>query len=215
MSTEPNQPADQPAETPGAPVAPPAPSPAQPPRPMVPSFIPASVAAAAANPKSKNASRLSGTTIALVLAFVVAGAGLGFAGGRLTAPASNGGGNRGGFVPGGSFAPGASGEPGRNGGFGGFNGSVSITGQVTAIANGSITVQTSSGQNVTIEVPSSVTYHAQTAASATDVAVGTNVTLSVNRPNFRPGASGVPAASPATPGGGLNFTATDILVLGK
>jgi hypothetical protein len=215
MTTEPNKPAESDGKTP-----------TQPARPMVPSFIPPSVAAKAAiGAASKGKSGPSAATLALVAALVVAGGGLGFAGGRLTAPAA-GGGDRGGFGPGAGFpggggggggqgfpgGPGASGAPGRNGGFGGFNGNIAITGQVTAIADGSITVQTSSGQNVTIGVPSSVTYHAETTAAATDVAIGTKVQLSVSTPNVRPGASGAPGGNPAA---GANFTATDILVMGK
>jgi hypothetical protein len=188
---------------------------------MVPSFIPPSVAAAALAPTPR--SRVSAGTIGFVLAIVVAAAGLGFAGGRVTAPAAvpTGRGNFG-NLPNGANGPAASGAFGRNGGAGGigaFNtGDIALTGQVTAIADGSITIQTAAGQNVTIEVPASVTYHAQAGATATDVKVGSSVQLSVSRPNFRgPDASGAPIASQQNTNGGagLQLSATDILVLSK
>ena len=192
----------------------------QPGQPVVPSFIPPTVAAAVARPKARTGT--SALTVALVAAFVIAGAGLGFAGGRLTAPAAapaRGNGQFGGNFPGGSFNPNASGNPGRNGGaggFAGFGGNTTIDGQITAVADGSITVQTSNG-SVTLQVPSTVTYHTQAAATSTDVAVGSKVQVTVTRPNFRPDASGQPGASgqPAIGQGGISLTATDITVLAK
>jgi hypothetical protein len=215
MTFDPTQPpSGQPRPDQGAPA--PAPQ-----RPMVPSFIPPSVAAAAINPKPR--AKVSAGTIGFVLAIVVAAAGLGFAGGRLTAPAATTGrgsfGNFGANGANGANGPTASGAPGRNGGIGGFNtGNIALTGQVTAIADGSLTVQTASGQSITVGVPSTVTYHAQAGASATDVKVGSSVELTVSRPNFRGAeASGAPAASQqTTPGGaGFQLSATDILVMTK
>ena len=193
-------------------------------RPMVPSFIPPSVAAAVAAPKPRT--RVSAGTFGFVLAIVVAAAGLGFAGGRVTAPVATAQprGNFGNFGNGGNGAngPAASAGVGRNGGAGGFGafntGNISMTGQVTAIADGTITIQTAAGQSVTIEVPSSVTYHAQAGATATDVKVGSSVELSVSRPGFRgPDASGAPIASQQNTNGGtgLQLSATDILLLSK
>jgi hypothetical protein len=216
MTFDPTQPpAGQPRPDQGAPA--PAPQ-----RPMVPSFIPPSVAAAAINPKPRT--KVSAGTLGFVLAIVVAAAGLGFAGGRLTAPAAattrgGFGANGGNFGGNGANGPTASGGAGRNGGLGGFNtGNVSLSGQVTAIADGSITVQTAGGQNVTVSVPSTVTYHAQAGAAATDVKVGSSVQLTVSRPTFRGAdASGAPIASQQTTtgGAGLQLSATDILVLSK
>ncbi len=191
-------------------------------RPMVPSFIPPSVASAAASPKPR--SKVSAGTMGFIVAMVVAAAGLGFAGGRVTAPAATNTranfGNAGANGANGPTASGGFGRNGGNGGFGGFGGgNISVTGQVAAIADGSITVTTTGGQNVTVELPSSVTYHAQAGASATDVKVGTSVELSVSRPNFRGAdASGAPIASQQTTSGGaagLQLSATDILVLSK
>jgi hypothetical protein len=216
MTFDPTQP-QQPPQEPRHDTAPAS----APQRPMVPSFIPPSVAAAALAPTPR--SRVSAGTIGFVLAIVVAAAGLGFAGGRLTAPpaATNGRTNFGANGGAGGNGPTASGGVGRNGGgFGGgaFNtGDISLLGQVTAIADGSITIQTAGGQNVTIQVPTSVTYHAQAGAAATDVKVGSSVQLTVTRPNFRPDASGAPIASQQTTNGGAGFqlSATDILVLSK
>ena len=187
------------------------------PQPAVPSFIPPSVASVAANPRSRGGS--SAGTLAFVVAVVIAAAGLGFAGGRLTAPAATTRGftgQNGGNFPG--FNPNASGNPNR-GGFGGLAvGAVSIDGQVTSVANGSITVQTPNGQSITLQVPSTATYHAQAPATSSDVTVGSRVQLSVSRPNGRAESSGQPGAS-GQPGtvapGGFGFTVTDITVVGK
>jgi hypothetical protein len=243
VTNDPTQPQPNPfpAPEPGPVAGQPAPYPSQPPRPamgqptyaspgqpalqgqpVVPSFIPPSVASAAANPKRRGGSPAG--TLAFVVAVVVAAAGLGFAGGRLTAPAAAT--TRGGFTGqnGGTFPganPNASGNPNR-GGFGGiggaFAGAVSIDGQVTSVANGSITVQTSNGQSVTLQVPSTATYHAQAPATSSDVAVGSQVQVSVSRPNGRAEGSAQPGAS-GQPGqggqGALGFTVTDITVVGK
>ena len=199
-----------PGSLPGQPI-PPAPQPA------VPSFMRPSVVAASANPKARKGG--SSGSIVLVAAVVVAAAGLGFAGGRLTAPASasaRGALANGGFGPfaRGSFNPEASGNPARGGLGGAFGaGNFSIDGQVTAISNGSITVQTASGQSVTLTVPSTVTYHAQAPATSSDVAVGAQVQVSVTRGS--PTASGGPAAGGVPGNGGLQLGVTDITVLSK
>ena len=188
------------------------------PQPAVPSFIPPSAASVAANSRSRGGS--SAGALAFVVAVVIAAAGLGFAGGRLTAPtaatARGFAGRSGGNFP--AFNPNASGNPNR-GGFGRLaGGTVSIDGQVTAVANGSITVQTPNGQSITLQVPSTATYHAQAPATSSDVTVGSQVQLSVSRPNGRAEGSGQPEAS-GQPGtvapGGFGFTVTDITVVGK
>ncbi len=199
----------EPGPVPGQPT-PPAPQPA------VPSFIPPSVIAASASPRPRQGA--SGGTIAFVAAIVIAAAGLGFAGGRLTAPASTN--ARGNFANGGfagfargSFNPEAGGA-GR--GFGGVFGAggLSIDGQVTAVSNGSITIQTASGQSVTLQVPSTVTYHTQAAGSSSDVTVGAHVQLSATR-GAAAAASGGPAPSGQPGDGGLQLDVTDITVLGQ
>lgn len=191
-------------------------------QPVVPSFIPPSVASAAANPKRRTGS--SAGTLAFVVAVVVAAAGLGFAGGRLTAPAAA---TRSGFTGqnGGNFPganPNASGNPNRGfGGLGGaFAGAISLDGQVTSVANGSITIQTANGQSVTLQVPSTATYHAQAPATSSDVTVGSKVQVSVSRParaegSAQPEASGQPGQGLGGGQGGFGLTVTDITVVGK
>lgn len=187
------------------------------PQPTVPSFIPPSIVAASANPKVRKGS--SAGTIAFVAAVVVAAAGLGFAGGRLTAPASasaRGNFANGGFANGarGSFNPEASGGLARGGIGAAFGaGNISIDGQVTAVSSGSITIQTAGGQSVTLQVPSTVTYHTQAAGTSSDVAVGTQVQVGVTRGAQT--AAGGPAASGAPGNGGLQMDVTDITVLSK
>jgi hypothetical protein len=201
----------EPGPVPGQPT-PPAPQPA------VASFIPPSVVAAAARPAARQGTPAS--TIAFVAAIVIAAAGLGFAGGRLTAPASAS--ARGNFANGGfsnfargSFNPNASGNPDRGLGGAAFGvGDIAIDGQVTAVSSSSITVQTANGQTVTLQLPSTVTYHTQAAGSSTDVTVGAHVQLSVARGNA-PTASGGPAPSGQPGNGGFQMDVTDITVLGK
>ncbi len=198
----------------------PGPVPGQPtppvPQPAVASFIPPSVVAAAARPAPRKGT--SASTIAFVAAIVIAAAGLGFAGGRLTAPASavargnfaNGG--FGGFARG-SFNPEASGNPDRAFGGAAFGaGGIAIDGQVTAVSNGSITVQTANGQDVTLQVPTTVTYHTQAAGSSSDVTVGAHVQLSVARNGAPAGGAGAPSGQP---GNGAQLDVTDITVLSK
>jgi hypothetical protein len=193
-----------------------------------PSYIPAGVVPKATPPKAKGGTSL--LTIALIGAVVIAAVGIGFAGGRATAPTATGRGNGGGFANGGNGGgfPTGSGRPGGGfgGGFGALGaGSIALSGSVVAIGNGTITVQPANGAApVTIDVPSTTTYHAQAAATTTDVSVGSQVQVTVNRPQFRggPDASGAPgggganpAASPGARGNGSSLTATDILVTGK
>jgi len=215
--TQPSNPGQNPFAQPE-----PGPAPVQPSsqaQPVVPSFIPPTVAAAVAKPPARKGASVG--TMAFVAAIVVAGAGLGFAGGRLTAPAAATGRGNGNFpagnFPGGSFNPTASGATNNRGGFG--VGNVSIEGQVTAIANGSITIQTANGQPITLTVPSTATYHAQASAAPTDVAVGTNVQVSATRGGGRADASGQPAASGGAGGpggfGGFSMTVTDITIVSK
>jgi hypothetical protein len=231
-SPESGQPgAGQPMPQPGYPVAgQPAPQPVtQPVQPVSPSFIPPSVAAAAGRPKSSG--RISAGTIVFTAALLVAAVGVGFAAGRVTAPATNS--NRTAFngqFGGGQFGgPNASGNPnGGNRAFGGaFAGgagaTISLDGKVTAVSDGSITIQTANGQSVTLQVPSTATYHAQAPASSSDVIVGSSVQISASRPtraeaSNQPAPSGSPTTGGGNGGGGLGafgMSVTDITVLSK
>jgi hypothetical protein len=209
MTFDPSQPSQsqQPFQPAPAPL-PPAGSPA------TPSFIPASVMLA---PKKASGGRVATGTIVLVLAGFVAAAGIGFAGGRATAPqATTAARNFGNGANGGNGFPNASGLTGGAGGLGALGGGgTEVTGAVTAVGNGTITLQIAGGQSVTITVPSTATYHGQTAASAADVAVGSQVQVTITRLGFRdgrPDASGAPAASA---GAGLSITASDITLIAK
>lgn len=209
MSIDPSQQPQQPFQPPAA-SEPPLGVPAA-------SFIPASVALGAKKPSQ---GRVATGTIVLVLAGFVAAAGIGFAGGRATAPqpaaAAR---NFGNGANGGNF-PNASGFGGGNGAAGAFGalggGGTEITGSVTAVGDGTLTITIAGGQSVTVTVPSTATYHGQTSASASDVAVGSQVQVSINRAGFRggrPDASGAPGANPAA--GGLTLTATDVTIVAK
>ncbi len=149
-------------------------------------------------------------TILLVAALVVAAAGVAFAVGRLTAPTASASGFGGNGLPQGSFVPRASGDLGGRGGFAGVGGGLTVEGTVSAVADGSITVQTASGTSVTIATTSSTTYHSQAAATASQVTTGTKVIV-------RTDASGGPGGAFPSPGaaaspGNRTLTASDVTV---
>jgi hypothetical protein len=147
--------------------------------------------------------------VLLGLAALVAVAGLAFAVGRFTTPASTAAANRG---TNGQFGgPRASGAP-AGGGFGrGFGGAASIQGTVTATTPTSITISLPSGQSVTFTTDGSTTYHQESAGSSSDVTTGKQVLIQVSGRGFGPGASGAPgAASPAASG---DLTAGSVIVV--
>jgi len=171
-------------------------------------------------PKRKGASAGS---ILLVVAALVAVAGVTFAVGRMTAPTTSGTGNRnfqgdgafprGSLVPGGSFVPGQGGMPGDALG----GGSLTIEGTVSSVGGGKLTLKLTSGSTMEVATDSSTSYHRQGDASSSDVTVGSQVLVQVNglrgMLGGRAGASAVPgaAASPnATP---APQAATDITVV--
>lgn len=161
------------------------------------------------------------TTMALlfVAAFVAVG-GIGFALGHLTAgttPAANPTGARGGFgggraIP--SLAPGQTFEPGQFGaGFGGRGGlgavSGGVSGTVQSISGSKITVQLANGTSQTIDISGTTTYHSATAASSTDIKVGTSVTVQIDTSAL---ASQTPNPSASGALGGRTLTAKDVLI---
>ena len=162
-------------------------------------------------PPKKGSGRL--VNAALAIAVVVAVAGVTFALGRATAPASasgfpgvgDGGLPGAGSVPGGSFDPGAAGGPGAFGGR-----TMTMTGTVTAVDGSTMTLTTSGGQTVTIDTSES-TYHAQAAATAADVTTGSSVQVSVTGMGGfgRPDASAAPDAGAGT----STISATDVTIL--
>jgi len=165
-------------------------------------------------PKRKGASAGS---ILLVVAALVAVAGVTFAVGRMTAPTTSGTGNRNfqgdGAFPRGSLVPGQGGMPGDALG----GGSLTIEGTVSSVGGGKLTLKLTSGSTMEVATDSSTSYHRQGDASSNDVTVGSQVLVQVNglrgMLGGRAGASAVPgaAASPnATP---APQAATDITVV--
>ena len=165
------------------------------------------------------------TTMALlfVAAFVAVG-GIGFAVGHLTAPgataaaASAGAARPGGFAPGGgraipSLAPGQTFDTSQFGGGAAGRGlqgvAGGVTGTVQAVSPTSITIQTSTGTSETIDISGTTTYHSEAAASATDIKVGTSVTVQIDAAAL---ASQAPNPSASGGIGGRTLTAKDVLI---
>lgn len=161
--------------------------------------------------------------ILLAVAAVVAVAGIAFAIGRMTAPATAQVGAAGGQFPGGQL-PGQ-GQGNRTFGNGGFPGAGqgnnlpggallrngAIKGEVVEITSDHITLKLASGQQISIPLDSSTTYHRQTSAAAGDVTSGSQVLV-----ELAPRATaGNPSASPnsGTNSGRLPTTASDITVV--
>lgn len=163
------------------------------------------------------AKKRSPLDVVLIGAAVVALAGVAFASGRLTAPATaaanttgntaqGAGGNgfrqRGSFDPNASFVPGQGGFGGAFGGAGGAGAGVTINGKVVNVTATQITVQLANGTTVNIPVDSSTAYHTQTSATSSDVQTGSTVQVEVTGGlggggNRGPNASAAPAASGA------------------
>ena len=158
--------------------------------------------------------RSPGGNLALVLALAVATGGVGYAIGHVTAPATPGGqagfaGQPGqpGQAPGGSFAPTASGAPGAIPG----GGSMSLDGTVSAIAGTTLTLTTSAGRTITVDV-SGATFHAQAAATAADVVTGATVRLDVTGVGG-PGGPGGAVSSPSAGAATSTISATDVTIV--
>jgi hypothetical protein len=164
----------------------------------------------------------------LVLAAVVALAGVAFATGRLTAPVTAtpaaaqqqgaagasgqagaagqngqaGGRARGSFDPNASFAPGQGGFGGQGGqGALGGGAGITLTGTVTAITSTSVTLKLENGTEVTIPIEPTTTYHQSTTSSASAVTSGLTVQVRVTGGaggQRQPGASAAPGATPGT-----------------
>jgi hypothetical protein len=179
----------------------------------------------APTPSPAPAQRRSRTGLDIVLAIAVAVAigGVAFAAGRATAPsvATPGSGTEAGggvFPPAGAGpngVPGAGGfrgdDGGGGGGFGGFGGrlgGLTVRGTVTAVGNGTITIQLSSGATVMVGTDGTTTYHQQVAGSSTDVANGKQVIVQLGG-TAGPPANGAPGNVTARPLG----TASDVTVI--
>jgi hypothetical protein len=170
-------------------------------------------------------------TIVLVVAAFVAVGGVGFAAGRVTAPAeavatrgfgangANGfqfpgnGGTGNGGTGGAALGNGAAGGVGR------FGGGLSVRGTVSSITSSELTLTLTTGGTVTIPIDSSTTYHAQAPATVAEVTAGTTVQVQVAvgaGNGTRPSASASPGQSGADGGaaGRSLGTAEDITVVG-
>ncbi len=167
-----------------------------------------------ATPPAKGSGRA--TNILLGVAVAVAVAGLAFAGGRLTAPASASGVQAGrGGLPAGSFDPNQAGvvDPNQAGGLGqggpGGTRAVTITGTVKSLDGSTLVLTAPDGTEMIIDVSGS-TYHAETVATASDVISGTSVSVTVaGLGGFRgPNAS----ADPNGGGDTAPITASDVII---
>jgi hypothetical protein len=156
----------------------------------------------------------------LLIGALVAVGGVAFAIGRSTAQAQataltgqgvfpGGGQGLPGGLPGGSFDPGQAGP----GGFpGGGDRTMTIAGTVTSLDGTTMVITTASGNETTIDV-SGAAYHAQADASASDVTVGTEVSVATEGFGFRrPGSSAAPDAGGAPVAGSGTITATDVTI---
>jgi hypothetical protein len=191
----------------------PAPSPA--PTTPAPALATSSPGSALSAPKAKPRRGL--IDILLVVGVVVALAGIGFAVGRLTAPAATafGQGRFGQFNGNGQFngqgpGTGQNGGNGTAGGRGFFGGGLAVSGKVTELAADHVTLELANGQAITVAVDGSTTYHQATSASAADVKTGDTVIVQVQR-----GAASGASPSPGNAGrqGGFGgATASDITV---
>ena len=142
--------------------------------------------------RSKGGGGSRGLMLLYGLAAVIAVGGVAFAIGRMTAPvaaaSTRSGFARTGLGPVSSFAPGG----GRFGlGAGGISGA-SVRGTVQSITGSTLTLQTASGQTVTIDLTGTTTYHSQAAATASDVKPGSTVQVQIefNRSAFAGGGGG-------------------------
>jgi hypothetical protein len=167
------------------------------------------------------------------VATIFAVSGIGFAVGRVTAPATaaaaggrgtgqfpangTGGANGGNRANGGQF-PG-----GGQGGFG-LGGGITISGEVVEITPDQLTLKLASGQTIQIALSGTTTYHSQASATSADVTPGSTVEVQVGRGGLGgPAASGGPTASgapggPAASGGPITRgfgAATDVTIVPK
>lgn len=165
----------------------------------VPAATPAP-ARTAAEPRGANGSRILNVVLGIAVALAIGG--LGFAGGRLTAPAAT---LPNGLGPGGQvFNGNGGGGQGPQGGQ--FSGGPTIEGTVESVSATTMTIKTAAGQTIQIAIDGTTTYHAQTDATSNDVAAGNKVLVRLDVRSFGGGANG---------GGGTGggSTARDVTVV--
>jgi hypothetical protein len=183
---------DQPTQHDSQPFEPVTPEPAQPALANQRADAPPAAASAGVPVQAGRPGRMSWVNVALAVALAVAIGGIGFAAGRLTAPASltaaNGIGRFGnGTFPGGlgpndGYFP-AGGFQGGNddGGFRGLFGAggASIEGTVESISGDTLTLKLANGSTIQVSLSGTTTYHAQASAAAGDVQAGGTVIVRV------------------------------------
>jgi len=169
--------------------------------------------------RSGRVKRASSTSILLIVSALIALGGVGFAVGRATSTGSgtgtggNGAAGLNGGFPGGADA---SGRPDFAGGPNGLTSSgTTVSGTVVSSTADSITLKLADGSQVTLSTGSSTTYHSQTAASGSDVAVGASVIVkTATAAGTSTGSTASAAASAGTAAGGTR-TATDVTITGS
>lgn len=180
------------------PFVPVAPEPAAMPDPTTEPVVPGKVTTGTNRPRGS-----MWVNVALGLALAVAVGGVGFAAGRMTAPASTAGTGPfgagqlpgGGNFPGGGYFRGGNGDGAGRGTFGG--GGASITGTVESISGDALTLKLASGQTITVSLSGTTTYHSEAAASSSDVKTGGTVMIRVEL-NGGEGSATSPSASDVT-----------------
>lgn len=177
-----------------------------------------------AGPVHGGTSGLSGigarwVSLALATAIAVAIGGIGFAAGRMTAPASVGGASGGRTFGGGQLpgqganqAPGGQAPNGFSGG-GSFRGDdgfgdglrgvlgaggLSVQGTVQSVEGGVLTLRLASGQAIQVALGSTTTYHAEAAASSSDVKTGGTVIVRLQLTRGQDSAATSPTAADVT-----------------
>ena len=175
----------------------------------------------AATPPPPPRRRRDPLTILMVVAAFVALGGVGFAVGRVSAPAAAATAGRGGLgngtfnnPNGGSFTPGGNGFAGL--GRGGLGG-VSLTGTITEVTADHIVLKLANGSTLTIPVNSSTAYHRQASATSGDVTTGATVQVQLNvggtngvGTGQQPAASGAPSDATRVLG-----PASDVTIVGQ
>ena len=203
---------DQPAQHDSQPFEPVAPEPAEPGLGAPPPAAPISAAAPSPAVAGTRPRSLSWVNAALALALAVAIGGIGFAAGRLTAPAAlaaangtgrfgNGafpGGNfPGGNVPGGGYFQGGDDNGGGfRGAFGG--GGASIEGTVESVSGDTLTLKLANGSTIQVSLSGTTTYHAQASATSGDVKPGGTVIVRVELNRGAGGGTISPSATDVT-----------------
>jgi len=201
LSTNPTSPAPGPETQPFEPA---------PPEPATPEPVLSTGVKPATKPGPNRPRSSMWVNAALALALAVAIGGIGFAAGRMTAPASAaganggngfrfGGGGQGGYFPGGAGAFGGNGGAGGAGGRGAFGGGgASIQGTVDSISADTLTLKLANGQTIQIALDGTTTYHAQTTAASSDVKTGGTVIVRIQVNRGAEGGALSPSASDVT-----------------